>query len=289
MLGQTRFANYNAPLSNKLAEKGCLIAAHRGSWGGNIIQNTNDAYDTALKMGADMVEADVVSTLDGVLYSFHDENEERLLGVDRSIRQMTSREVDSCHPVNAINGLCSRRINRLTEILEHLNHGELLNIDRAWDIFPRLFAVLDQYEDARCQVIIKAPMREKQALEALSRHPVKYMFMPISYSLDDVREILVWTNINTVGIELISFTQQDELFSNESIRYVHDKNLLTWANAINLGDYNSKALFGGLDDDVSLLKSPDLGWGKLLQKNIDVIQTDWPALLYAYRNKQLGV
>ena len=288
-LGQTRYVDYNVDLSEKLENKKCLIAVHRGSWGGNIIQNTNEAYDTALKMGADMVEADIVSSTNGVLYSFHDGYEKRLFGVNKSIKKMTSEEIESYHPINATNGYCSRRINRLTEILENLNQGELLNIDRAWDIFPRLFAVLDQYEGARRHVVIKAPMKAKEALDALSNYPVKYMFMPITYSLDDVREILTYKDINTVGIELISFTKQDELFSNESIRYIHDKSLFTWVNAINLGDYESKDLYGGLDDDVSLLKSPDLGWGQLFQKKIDVIQTDWPSLLYAYRNKQLGV
>ena len=35
-LGQARYAQINTPLSQKLAQKKCLIAVHRGSWGGNI-------------------------------------------------------------------------------------------------------------------------------------------------------------------------------------------------------------------------------------------------------------
>ena len=35
-LVQAKYSEYHAPLSKKLAEKKCLIAAHRGSWGGNI-------------------------------------------------------------------------------------------------------------------------------------------------------------------------------------------------------------------------------------------------------------
>lgn len=40
-------------------KKKVLIAAHRGTCGGNIIQNTALAYECALAHGADMIEIDV--------------------------------------------------------------------------------------------------------------------------------------------------------------------------------------------------------------------------------------
>ena len=66
-------------LNQKIAEKKHLIAVHRGTWHGNIIQNTIPAYQISLKMGADMVEADIVSSKDGVLFSFHDHHEPDVL------------------------------------------------------------------------------------------------------------------------------------------------------------------------------------------------------------------
>ena len=48
-LGQARFAHINANLSDKLSQKKCLIAVHRGSWGGNITQNTIGAYKAAFQ------------------------------------------------------------------------------------------------------------------------------------------------------------------------------------------------------------------------------------------------
>lgn len=51
----------------------------------------------------------------------------------------------------------------------------------------------------------------------------------------------------------------------------------------------TKPLYAKLDDDVSILQDPALGWGKLFEKKIDIIQTDWPAILYQYRQKILGV
>ena len=284
-----RYAQINTPLSQKLAQKKCLIAAHRGSWGGNIAQNTVGAYKAALQMGADIVETDVNATTDGVLYSFHDGNEQRVFGVEKSIRQMDSKEVENYHPINTCNELTAARINRLTEVLDFLSHGELLNIDRAWNIIPQLLEVLDHYPNAKYQVVIKAPLKAKAAYEYLNAHPVKYMFMPICYSFEDVEAALSYPDLNVVGCEIIAFDEQMELFSDESIQRIHDRNLFVWVNAITLGDVGVRPLYAKLDDDVSVLEDPSLGWGKLFEKKIDVMQTDWPALLYQYRRKILGV
>ena len=284
-----RYAQINTPLSQKLTQKKCLIAAHRGSWGGNITQNTVGAYKAALQMGADIVETDVTATTDGVLYSFHDGNEQRVFGVEKSILQMDSKEVESYHPINTCNELTAARINRLTEVLDFLSHGELLNIDRAWNIIPQLLEVLDRYPNAKYQVVIKAPLKAKAAYEYLNAHPVKYMFMPICYSFEDVEAALSYPDLNVVGCEIIAFDEQMELFSDESIQRIHDRNLFVWVNAVTLGDVGVRPLYAKLDDDVSVLEDPSLGWGKLFEKKIDVMQTDWPALLYQYRRKILGV
>lgn len=289
IFGQERFAKTNALLSRLVEQKKHLIAVHRGSWGGNICQNTVGAYIAAVSMGADMVEADVNSSTDGVLYSFHDGHEPDVFGVTKSIKTMDSAEIESYHPLNTLGLRNAGRISRLSEVLDYLPENILLNIDRAWDIFPQLLAFLDNYPKARTQVVIKAPLKAKDALAAMNAHPVKYMFMPICYSMQDVEEGLSYADINVVGCELIAFSEENELYQDENIAALHAKGLYTWVNAIQLGDWQRKPLYGPLDDDISVLKDPELGWGGLFAKHIDVIQTDWPALLYNYRRKKLGI
>ena len=139
------------------------------------------------------------------------------------------------------------------------------------------------------QAILKAPLSHREILDQLENHPVKYMFMPICYSLADVEEALAYRNLNMVGVELIAFSNDDELFSDEAIRYIHSKNLFTWVNALTLTDVPPyKPLYGDLDDDISILEGPDRGWGRLFDKQIDVIQTDWPALVKNYRFGRIG-
>ena len=62
---------------------------------------------------------------------------------------MDSKEVEGYHPINTCNEPTAARINRLTEVLDFLSHGELLNIDRAWNIIPQLLEVLERYPNAK--------------------------------------------------------------------------------------------------------------------------------------------
>ena len=69
--GQSRYEEINSLLNAKFAEKKTLICAHRGSWHGNVIQNTTLAYRAALMQGADIVETDTTATRDGEVFSLH--------------------------------------------------------------------------------------------------------------------------------------------------------------------------------------------------------------------------
>lgn len=294
MFGKQEYAEINALLNSKAEEKKHLIAVHRGSYTGNITQNTIPAYIAAIKMGADMVEGDINSTTDDILYVFHDGHEPDVFGVEKNIKTMTSEEVEALRPYNAVFGRVGRRINRFEEVVAFLPKNTLYNVDRAWDIFPKVVKVLDKYPDAVHQVVIKAPLKAKEAIEFLANYPTKYMFMPICYSLADVDAALAYEGLNVVGCELIAATPEDELFSDEAIAYVHSKGLYCWVNAIELGqlkaDYSDRpTLYGGLNDDISVIEGPEKGWGTLMDKGIDVLQTDWPALLYAYREGRFGV
>ncbi len=288
--GQKQFEDINSLLNSRIERKGHLIAVHRGSWGGNIIQNTIASYICALKMGADMVECDVNSSTDGVLFSFHDGYEPYLLGVDKSIKKMSSAEILENHPINTTGKRSPKPIDTFSDILEWLPEGVLLNIDRCWDIFPQVLSEMDRHKSSLRQTVLKAPVKGEfhgvpveNALKALEEHPVKYMFMPICYSLEDVDAILARPEINTVGCELIARKETDELYSDEAISYIHSKGLYCWVNAIQLGSWNRDGLYGKLDDDISVLTDPDLGWGRLFDKKIEILQTDWPAILRDYR------
>ncbi|NMA94698.1 MAG: glycerophosphodiester phosphodiesterase family protein [Clostridiales bacterium] len=280
LVGQSRYQHINEILNERLSKYSPLIAVHRGSPGANIIENTIPSYQAALAMGADMIEMDVVSSTDGVLYAFHDGNEYRLLREKENIKTMSSEEIDSLRYYNNIGHKSSYKVEKLENVLMFFNNGELFNIDRAWDIFPQLVEVFAKYPGWEKQALLKSPV-SRRVLEFLSSHPVKYMYMPIVYSQADIDLVLSYKDVNTVGVELIAKKDSDDFYQAETISRIKDMNLFAWGNAITLDD--KTPLFGNLDDDISITDDPSKGWGKMMEKGIDIIQTDWPAILHKYR------
>lgn len=283
MFGKAGYSGINRLLNQKFNDIGVLIAVHRGSPGGNIIENTIPAYKAALQQGGDMLEVDVAKSADDVLYMFHDGTEPRLLNEPDNIATMDSSKIDQLACFNSNFVPTNTRLERLERVLTYFKGDTLINIDRAWDFWPELFEMLDKH-DVMEQVILKGHVT-RETLEMFDRHPNKYMFMPIIFSAEEIDTVLSYSDINLVGMELIARSDADPLFQNETIERLHHLNLFVWANAITLDD--ETVLFGGLDDDTSIIQTPDLGWGKLLEKQIDIIQTDWPALLSPYRDRYL--
>lgn len=286
--GRAQYAQNNALLNEQFRRSGVLIAAHRGSWGGNLVQNTVGAYKAALLMGADVVETDMSMTTDGEIYSFHDGAEHRVFGIQKNIRKLSSAQVDAMYPLNALERETNRKVQRLSEVLGALDDGTLINVDRSWFWFDRVLAILDRHPHAARQCIVKAPMKARHVMDALAAHPVKYMFMPICYTLQDIRDAMSYESVNLVGAELIAFTPEDELFGEAAPRLLHENRLFAWVNTLVIGDRHDKPLYAGLDDDVSVLRDPQLGWGRLIDMGFDVLQTDWPAILRDYRARKLG-
>jgi len=66
--------------------------AHRGLWGGNLIENSIPAYKNAISHGF-AIEIDVYSSVDGELFCFHDQNLERMTGAKGKIYEKTAKEL----------------------------------------------------------------------------------------------------------------------------------------------------------------------------------------------------
>lgn len=278
MAGRKKYQEINQLLNQKLEEKEVLIAVHRGSSTGNIIQNTIPAYIAALKMHADMFECDLIESTDGELYVFHDTNEKRLYGGDKNIKLCSSEEIEGVEYINAVGEPSGYHVEKFEDILKHFCNGELFNVDRAWSILPSVDRVMEKYPEAIHQAIIKTPVK-KEYLDFFEQCPRKYMYMPIAKSLDEVKTVLSYENINVVGVELIAKTADAELFQEEVVHWVREQGLFCWVNALTLGGSSKHDLSGGLDDDMAILESPEKAWGALIDRGYNVIQTDWPAIL----------
>ena len=282
MIGNKNYHDTTKLLNEKLGLEPFLIAVHRGSSMGNIIENTLPAFYAAMRSGADILEIDVVRSSDGKFYLFHDGNERRLLGQEKNIREMESAFIESLNYRNNIGQVVNYKVEKLENVLTSLKGtGMLLNLDRSWDDWDTLLPFLDQFDMAD-QIILKSPV-DQSCLSILDQHPVKYPYMPIIKKLDEIDEVLSYQDINLTGMELIAKDKDSVFFQDDIIRGIKEKELFIWLNAIVLN--HKDVLYAKYDDDQSIIKGPAYGWGKLVEKGCDIIQTDWPSLLDNYRQE----
>ena len=284
MFRNDRYAENNGLLNRAFSEKNALVAVHRGAWGGNIIENTIPAYEIALSMGADMFECDLSRSTDGTIYIFHDGGEFRMFGEHRNIKTMDSARIDKLVYLNSIGQPSGVRVARFRNELSHFaGTGKLFNVDRAWDILPHMAEEMRAFPEIIRQAVVKTPVRDEY-LDFFSDCPDKFMYMPIAYTMDEVLKVFSRSDINLVGVEVIAGTPEDELIQEKNIRFIRDQGLYVWVNSIVLSIKPSHVLCGGLDDDKAMLGDPDASWGELFRRGVNVVQTDWPVQLKAYRD-----
>lgn len=89
--------------------------------------------------------------------------------------------------------------------------------------------------------------------------------------------------LNLVAVECQWHEEGNPLSTKAFTDRLHQEGLLAWANSLHLSDDWSINSFW--DDTRSIEKGPDAGWGKLYKAGFDVIQTDWPNLLSAWRKE----
>ncbi|HUX21113.1 MAG TPA: glycerophosphodiester phosphodiesterase family protein [Spirochaetia bacterium] len=258
-----------------------LIAAHRGSAGGNIIQNTLGAFIAAIRLGADIVECDVSRTSDGRLLVFHDSLERMNLGLTNNISEMTYDEVLSVGLYNSNDERTSQHVNTLDDILSGLKGKALINLDRGWDHWEQMLDAVDRHGMAD-EVLIKSPIRP-DLLEVLDSRPVKYMYMPMLRSPEQLDSAGRY-DLNIVAVELIFESTNADVVRPEFIRELKERKYLLWVNSLKLNDRDK--LCGDLDDTASILKGPEHGWGALIDMGFDILQTDWPSLLKEYLSQR---
>ena len=272
----------NEFLDKELGSKGVLIAAHRGVHGGSIIENTVKGFIAAHNQGADIVEMDVIKTLDGKLVCIHDGMERRLFYLDWRYTPMhREKPVLRRHYYNSSLVPLPEHINHFDDVLEALKGLCLINVDRCLNHFDLVFEAVLRHHMAD-QIIFKSPSKEN-FYKQFEYHSTPFMFMPM---VNDISQIATAESakLNLVGFEIKFKELSSPLAGQTLINRLRSDGKLLLVNMLNL-TYTSH-LYGGCDDNTSLLESPDMGWGKMIDMGFNVLQTDWPAALNNYLVKK---
>jgi glycerophosphoryl diester phosphodiesterase len=255
------------------------LLCHRGFGRGSVPENTAAAVRASVLSHADIVELDVVRSTDGEFFLFHDGQEARHFGdaapaAGARLFTLSSEEIGRLrYGWHREHG---SGVERLTDILEQFPDVHL-QLDRSWRWWPELFPVL-RASDRVDTLHLKAPVRE-EPLRALQEHGPDLPFMAIVTSLAELDRVRS-SGINLVGYELLAPRADHELADVALIRGLKAEGRFVQLNALTLPE--DQVLFAGYDDHVSITVDPDLGWGRLLEYEPSILQTDWPHLVWNY-------
>ncbi|MBQ8146182.1 MAG: glycerophosphodiester phosphodiesterase family protein [Clostridia bacterium] len=258
-----------------------FLVAHRGVCGANVPCNSIASYQIALSQGADVVEIDVSKSKDGRFFVFHPWMEPQFLK-SKYLCDLTAEEISSLRLLNQDGVPTSYHVPTLEEVLLLLKDKVYINVDKFWTDVEGISNAIRK-AGVEKQVIVKTNVDEK-SLEDVAKFAPDFMFMPLVWHKDEVTDGLIKRGINQIGTEILFDKESDPCISDEYIKKMHEKGLLVWANSI---IYNEKEVINALhSDDVSLTKGGDAGWGWLIDKGVDFIQTDWLLMLRNYIDKR---
>ncbi len=283
MFGPSEFAPTNALLNKVMARAKPALVAHRGVGHASIAPNTASAARAALLSGADLVQIPVTASADLYFFAFHDGTEPENLGIDRNLQTLPAHEVRELSYIWRDRPGRVARVEPLLEILSAFReHGVPVIIDRSWWRWPHLLVALDTLRMPG-HLILKAPAWEAEAISRLQKHPVKYPFVPICSSPDEAEEALSLTDLNLVGLELITHSLHSPWFDPGVIAEYQKRGVFVLVNSVTLT--TGIPQFGGYDDETAITGSPADAWQPLIDLGVDAIQTDWPWLLRDYRDR----
>lgn len=262
-------------LENRASLGRPFFAAHRGVCGANVPCNSILAYKIALAQGAEVVEIDVSKSKDGKFFVFHPWMEPQFLK-SKYLWELTAEEIDNLRLLNQDGVPTSYKVPTLSEVLSLLKDKAYINVDKFWTDVEGITEEIRR-AGVEKQVIVKTHLDE-ESLERVEKYAPDLMFVPLVWHEDKITDNLLKRNINLIGTEVLFDKDTDPCISDEYIAEMHKKGLLVWANSIIYNE--AEMIAAGHSDDRSVGGDPEGGWGWLISKNVDFIQTDW---LYALR------
>lgn len=255
-----------------------IIAAHRGTAGGNIPCNTATAYEIALRQETDMIEVDLNMSADGVLIIFHPDMERVHLGIDRKLPTMTFEEIKQVRYRNYDRTPTQFGILTFEELLERFKGRCYINVDKFWDHPVEIYNAIKRH-NMQDQIVVKCNPSEK-VFSLLEEVAPDIPYLPIVKNTYSLHEELMRRKLNYIGAEVVFPSEDAEVAQPELIEKMHRDGKLVWANSI-IYNYRDQ-LAAGHSDDTALSESPEKGWGWLADRGFDIIQTDWPQMLIDY-------
>lgn len=275
--------DFNKTIFENTREKP-ILCAHRGISGGNIPCNTLAAFKAALYQDAEMIELDVSKAKDGKFFIFHPGMEVPHMKTHKRIPLLNSTGVRKLRFFNFDDTETQFGVEKLEDVLDFLKGKCYINVDKFWIDIEGISAVIRKCGVEK-QVVVKTGIKDRY-INDIKKYASDFMYLPVIRDEDKITDSLVSQGINCVGAEILFNKESAPVISDEYIESMHNKGRVVFMNSI---VYNYKdVLSAGHNDDTAISEDMDKGWGWLIDKKADIIQTDWCSLLKQYmdtRNK----
>lgn len=259
--------------------KKVLVVSHRGDWR-NAPENSLQAYQNCIDMGVDMIEVDLQKTKDNQLVIMHDRTLDRTTDGKGKVSDYTLAELKKFHLKNGLGRVTFHPIPTLEDVLNLAKGKILINIDKGYDYFKDVYALLVKTQTVD-QVVIKSnyPYAKVKAENGEILDKVTYMPVVDLNAQDAEQFIEGYKPMRPVAMECNFSKVTPEVL--RLLRKVQDNGSKIWLNAL------WPSLNGGHDDDRAVeLHQADESWGWLLERGASLIQTDRPACLLQYLKEE---
>lgn len=270
---QCQFSLHNFPQDK------VMVVAHRGDWR-NAPENSIWAIKKAVEMGVDMAEIDLALTKDSVLVLMHDRTIDRTTTGKGKPADYTLAEIREFYLRDGAGHPTRMRVPTLEEVLEVAKGKIFLNLDKGFDYIGLVYPLLKKY-DMLGEVLFKGDTDYQTFNETYGYIKNEIIFMPIvrleklgkEKSLDRIDGFL--QHYKPYGFEFTVGETEENLIDFQPLR---QQGIRVWVNSL-WYDHNA-----GHHDDAAL-ENPDV-YEWYIEKHINIIQTDRPALLIDFLRKK---
>ena len=166
-----------------------------------------------------------------------------------------------------------------TGAIEATGHKVILVPSHEGKVCPDEIAALVRRLGMQDQVLIKTGASEEN-FARVQEVAYDLPYMVIARDRDDFTDELLKRPMRYVGVEALFEREDAPIASEDYLSGLRKKNLLAWGNAI-VYDYRA-VLTAGHADDISISEDPEKGWGWLVKRGFNIIQTDWTLDLARY-------
>jgi glycerophosphoryl diester phosphodiesterase len=238
-----------------------MVTAHRSA---HLVhpENSLAAIRDAIEIGADIIELDVRKTKDGVYVLLHDKNIDRTTGNKGNVSSYTFDQLNKI-PLLQNGQPTDERIPTFESALRTAKDRIMIDIDFKLDSTEDAINVCKMIREAGMQKQVLFFLYDYRYTTTIDSIDNSIAVMPRAYNKEDVLDILKNYKVPVIHV--------DTKFYNDTLMgQIRSHNVRVWLNA--LGKY----------DDMEKTQK-DAGYDRLLEmKNVNVIQTDYPANLLKY-------